>query len=119
MREFLKQSFFLIGWLMLLGLGSAGSLQAQKDLKFPVPTGIPNQLFYLQRDPNISTLIYELNLKNGVLNETDPVHVFWIKYTEKGQHEELNYIQRNYAYGIRSKKLAKDSYELHFVSYKN
>ncbi len=91
---------------------------AQKDLKYPTPAGNPNQLFFLQRDPNINTLVYELNFKNGNLVVDDPVHVFWIRYTEKEQHEELNYIQRNFAYGIRAKQMAKDFYELHFVSYK-
>lgn len=91
---------------------------SQRDSRYPTPTGNNNQLFFIQRDPNINTLIYELNIKNGALNEDEPVHVFWIRYAEKGQHEELNYIQRNFAYGIRSKMISKENYEIHFVSYK-
>lgn len=93
-------------------------LLAQPPKNFPIPTGNPNQLFFLQRTANINTLIYELNKKNGELVVEEPVHVFWIRYTEGGVHEELNYIQRNFAYGIKSKAVSKDSYELHFVSYK-
>jgi hypothetical protein len=91
---------------------------AQRDARYPTPTGNGNQLFFIQRDPNINTLIYELNIKNGVLNEEDPVHVYWIRYAEKGQHDDLNYIQRNFAYGIKSKMINKENYEIHFVSYK-
>jgi hypothetical protein len=91
---------------------------AQRDARYPTPTGNSNQLFFIQRDPNINTLIYELNIKNGALNEEEPVHVFWIRYAEKGQHDDLNYIQRNFAYGIRSKMISKENYEIHFVSYK-
>lgn len=94
------------------------TLEAQRDARYPTPSGNVNQLFFIQRDPNINTLIYELNLKNGALVEDDPIHVFWIRYAEKGQHDELNYIQRNFAYGIRSKIISKDLYEIHFVSYK-
>lgn len=110
----IKWGFICIG----ICLFNLNVLFAQKDLKYPVPTGNPNQLFYLQRDPNINTLVYELNYKNGAFVADDPVHVYWVRYTEKGQHEELNYIQRNFAYGIKSRMLEKDSYELHFVSYK-
>lgn len=86
---------------------------------FPVPQGNPNQLFYLQRTPNLNTIVCELNLKeNGELNADEPVHVFWIRYGESGQRAELSFIQRNFAYGIKTKFLARDKYELHFVSYK-
>jgi hypothetical protein len=91
---------------------------SQRDARYPTPSGNVNQLFFIQRDPNINTLIYELNINNGTLNEEEPVHVFWIRYAEKGQHDDLNYIQRNFAYGIRSKKISKENYEIHFVSYK-
>lgn len=91
---------------------------AQRDARYPTPSVNVNQLFFVQRDPNINTLIYELNVKNGALVEDDPIHVFWIRYSEKGQHDELNYIQRNFAYGIKSKMINKDFYEIHFVSYK-
>jgi hypothetical protein len=91
---------------------------AQRDARYPIPTGNSNLLFFIQRDPNINTLIYELNIKNGALNEEEPVHVFWIRYAEKGQHDDLNYIQRNFAYGVKSKMINKENYEIHFVSYK-
>jgi hypothetical protein len=91
----------------------------QTVLKYPTPTGNPNQLFFLQRDPNINTIVYELNFKNAELVEDEPVHAYWIRYQEKSQREELNYVQRNFAYGIKSKKLSEDHYELHFVSYKS
>lgn len=86
---------------------------------FPVPKGNSKQLFYLQRTANTNTIICELNYnKNGELDEDDPVHVFWIRYPEGGHKKELSYIQRVFAYGIKSQMLAKDSYKLHFVSYK-
>ncbi len=73
---------------------------------------------YLQRDPNINTIIYGLNIRDNKLDEDNPVHVFWIKFAEKSQQEELNFIQRKFAYGISTKRLAGDDYELHIVSYK-
>jgi len=88
-------------------------------LKFPVPKGISNQLFYLQRDPNLNTLIYELNLnKDGDVNEDQPVLAYWIRYDENQAKKDLSYVQRKFAYGVDTKKLGKDQYELRFVSHK-
>ena len=86
--------------------------------KFPVPAGNTNQLFYLQRTPNTNTVIYELNYNHSNLNPEEPVHVYWVRYNDQGQHEELNFVQRKFAYGIKSTLISKDKYQLHFVSYK-
>lgn len=102
--------------LLLIGFFTAVSVLAQE--KFPVPVGNPNQLFYLQRTSNTNTIVCELNHKNGVPDPEEPVHVFWIRYGENGQKEELNFIQRKFAYGIKSELISKDKYELNFVSYK-
>ena len=100
--------------LILTSLGF--SVLAQTG--FPVPQGNQKQLFYLQRTQNTNTIVYELNYKDGVFDMENPVHEFWIRYQEKGQRQELSYIQRKFAYGIRSKKIADNKFELSFVSYK-
>jgi hypothetical protein len=85
---------------------------------FPVPSGVPNQLFYLQRDPNTNTVIYQLNVdRAGKLDEDEPVNAFWIRYDEHGEHKELNFIQRKFAYGLTAEKLAADKFELKFAAY--
>lgn len=90
----------------------------QPGAAFPVPAGIANQLFYLQRDPNANTVIYQLNVdRAGRLDEDEPVRVFWIRYTEQGQYKDLNFIQRKFAYGLTAKKVAADKYELKFAAY--
>jgi len=108
--------------LLVLGL-LVGSLRADAvapapEPKFPVPSGIPNQLFYLQRDPNTNTVIYQLNVnKAGQVDEDEPIRIFWIRYAEQGQQQDLNFIQRKFAYGVKSKKIGPDKYELRFAAY--
>ncbi len=86
---------------------------------FPVPAGNQNQLFYIQRTHNFNTIVCELNLSDrGALDMSDPVHVFWIRYTENQKRAELSFIQRTFAYGVKSKALPNGSFELRFVSYK-
>lgn len=86
---------------------------------FPIPTGNPKQLFYLQRTTNKNTIVCELNVNSkGQPDEENPVNVFWIRYAENGAKKELNYIQRAFAYGIKSHPEGNGTYKLNFVSYK-
>lgn len=96
----------------------AGYAGFAQEPGFPIPPHNPNQLFYMQRTPNTNTIIYELNYKNGNLDPEDPIHPYWIRYTENGQKQELNYIQKKFAYGLKMKKLSENNYEFSFVSYK-
>ncbi len=106
----------LILFILILAL-SVGDAMAQTV--FPVPTGNQKQLFYLQRTSNSNTIVYELNYKDGVFDLENPVHEFWIRYQEQGQQQELSFIQRKFAYGIKARKITNNKYELNFVSYKN
>ena len=86
---------------------------------FPIPMGNPKQLFYLQRTTNKNTIVCELNLNSkGLPDEENPVNVFWIRYAEDGAKKELNYLQRAFAYGIKSHTVGNGTYKLNFVSYK-
>jgi hypothetical protein len=90
------------------------------ELIFPTPPVDANRLFYIQRDPNTNTLIYDVNIdkSTGKPNTETPVHAYWIRYNEKSQKEELGYIQRKFAYGVTAKPLGDDKYDIRFVSYK-
>lgn len=123
MRD-LKVMSRLVVLFILVGICSTGFAQtADKSdpspLKFPTPKGVKNQLFYLQRDPNTNTIICELNVDaNGEVNRKEPILVYWLRYGEDGDKKDLSYIQRKFAYGIQTKELSKDHYELRFVSHK-
>lgn len=116
----------LLFFAMLIGL--AANAQSKKSPQpaaphdpqdtFPVPV-TNNQLFYLQRTANTNTVVYEANLNSkGQLDESNPVHVYWIRYPEGGAKKELSYIQRVFAYGIKTKMQSPDVYNTHVVSYK-
>ncbi|MCD0489755.1 DUF4833 domain-containing protein [Pedobacter sp. MC2016-14] len=110
---------------VLLNFGTTNLVMAQADqsnpspVKFPTPKGIQHQLFYLQRDPNTNTIICELNVDaKGMVNKAEPVLVYWIRYNDKSEKQDLGYIQRKFAYGIHSEAIGNDQYKLNFVSYK-
>ena len=76
--------FVFIGILFLQINGYANILiNTEPQDTFPVPVNIKNQLFYLQRTTNTNTVVYALNINaKGVLDESTPVKVFWIRYPE-------------------------------------
>lgn len=104
--------------IMMPAFAQSGDTSNPSPLKFPTPKGIANQLFYLQRDPNLNTLIYELNVKNGVVDRDEPVLAYWIRYSEDGKKQDLSYLQKKFAYGVQTKELGKDHFEIRFVSHK-
>jgi hypothetical protein len=102
---------------LLLVLCCLSFLWGTAQQGFPVPEANAKQLFYLQRTTNLNTIVYELNYKDGILDEDNPVHVFWIRYGEQGQRAELSWIQRKFAYGVKIKQLDDGSYRVRLVSY--
>src|SRR5687767_1986118 len=74
--------------------------------EFPKPPHSKKSLFYIHRSPNPNTVIYEVNLtEKNTIDPEDPVKVYWIRYGEKGQYRELNYLERTFAYGVKSEPI--------------
>lgn len=86
---------------------------------YPVPPVNSGSLFYLQRTSNSNTIVYDLNINSaGKPDEDSPIKAYWLRYAEKGQKQDLNYIQRKFAYGLTAKSLNNGAYDIRFVSYK-
>jgi hypothetical protein len=97
---------------------SYAQLKAQEG--YPTPAKTDNLLFYIQRSHNKNTIAYELNFSDDKkINPEQPIHPYWIRYEEGGAKQELSYIQRNYAYGLKFQLIDKqnESYKIYFVSY--
>ena len=81
------------------------------DVTFQVPSE-PNMLFYLQRTPNENTVIYAV--RPAPLKE--PIDIYWKRHRFDWRREELNYIQRTFAYGMKVKDKG-DRLEMRSVAY--
>jgi hypothetical protein len=69
---------------------------------FPVPPASKDLLFYIQRNKNANTIVYEaMRDGTGALAEEDPVRAQWIRYTEGGKREDLGLFESSVAYGIK------------------
>lgn len=114
--KYLVAGFLLFMALMLVQMSPAQSL----DNRPPLPTPrSEHMLFFLQRDPDANTVIYELNYgADGKLDDRRPVKGSWIRYAEDGRCKELTAIENKFAYGLRCKALGHDVYEIRLMAYK-
>jgi len=87
---------------------------------FPIPPQTKSMLFYVQRNVNINTIVYDANIKDGKINPEKALNIYWIRYTEKNQKKDLGYLERVLAYGAEAKvtDYDKDVYTLHFAASK-
>jgi len=71
-----------------------------------------NHLFFIERSKNKNLVQYDIRLlDNSHVPDRRPVNVYWI--LENGRHEELNPIEREYAYGIvRQEKLDENKFKV-------
>lgn len=94
--------------------------QSGRPDNYPVLDDYPELLFYIQRNQNLNTVIYEINMHaGGLLNLNEPIKVSWINFEKDGSQvvNELNYIQKKLAYGYQFKVISNDLISFKFVSY--
>lgn len=109
--------------LAIVGIGihwSDTALIFQRNTADSTPgvKGIANLLFYLERNPDANAVCYTVNLDaHGRINQRDPIDVFWFRYNENPVRKNLNLAQRKFAYGVKTKPISTQEYEVSIVSF--
>ncbi len=91
-----------------------------RPMHYPDIDDYPELLFYIQRNMNINTVIYETNfLPGGVLNLDEPIRISWLHFDDDLNREpkELNLIQQKLAYGYHHCVINPELISFRFVSY--
>lgn len=103
-------------FLLLLGL-SWNNLFAQDS--YPTLPDVAPRLFYIQRTGSPNTVVYDANVgPDGLFQKDQPINVYWLRFTENGAKQDLNYLQRTLAYGIKASNAERtNEYIFHLVSY--
>ncbi len=84
---------------------------------FPVPPSSKNLLFYIQRNKNANTIVYEARFDGqGQLAMKDPVDVNWIRHTEGGKREPISLLETNLAYGVKHRSSEAGVAQMAFVA---
>jgi hypothetical protein len=106
----------LVGLIVLLGFSD----ERDSSTEFPTPPHTKKSLFFIHRSPNPNTVIYDLNVSDkNIIDPENPVKVYWIRYGEKGQQRDLNYVERTFAYGVKSESIDSKKFRISFVAKKD
>ena len=120
--QFLKPLFFITILLIFNSLAQKiKPIPPANVEQFPTPADSDIRLFYLQRSSNINTILFDANLRDDKkLDPRNPVHTYWMRYTDGGKKQELTGIQRTLAYGLHTRATAGESgsYDGHFLAYR-
>lgn len=113
-------------------LGAVGALAQSADSNggdalpnawpkdFPTPPKKANSLFFIQRNKNKNTIVYDANLTaDGTYDASKPIDVYWLRYGSTGERAELSWLQRTFAFGYKAKndKYTKDSFWVTLTAY--
>jgi len=104
--------------LLILFLGFSGlTIQAQDS--YPTPPDVFQRLFYIQRTGSPNTVVYDAKIgADGQFQKDQPIDVYWLRFSENGQRQDLNYLQRTLAYGVKSSvSESTNEFIFHLVSY--
>ena len=67
-------------------------------------TPVRQHLFKIERSKNANIVQYDAQIgPDGKLTKKDPVVGYWIRLAEQGQVMELNWVQRTFAFGFKTK----------------
>jgi len=109
--------FFVL--LQLCSLGQEG-WETRPDLpdNFPRPEETEELLFFIQRNRNENTIVYDLNSKaDGSLDSKNPINAYWRRFhLDNGISKDLSWLELNFAYGYKSRK-NKDVYTIKLKAY--
>ena len=71
---------------------------------FPTPPKTTKSLFFIQRNKNKNTIVYDAKITAGKFDQSNPIDAYWLRYGSTGERKELTWAQSSFAYGFSSKK---------------
>jgi len=102
-------SFFLMFFCLCSGYSQAD---------YPEPAKTSTRLFYMQQSKNYNTFVYDVNIKDGVIDSSQPINQYRIVYTQNGVKKPLSWIQKKFAYGMIVLESTPNLFKLRLTSKK-
>lgn len=109
MKRFLSITIILLT-MVAVSFSATPATQPSLAERTIAHTSTPaGRLFQFERSTNRNYICYDVNVKNGVLDEDEPIKVYWIRVEEGGMKKELSWIQKKLAFGYKVKKYSGSS----------
>ncbi|MAT55100.1 MAG: hypothetical protein CMN32_11515 [Saprospirales bacterium] len=108
--------FFLVFLALRATPGQAQSTAATdvpalpngRPAHYKTPPKTKNRLFFIQRNLNQNTIVYDAKLNADGSFQSDPIDAYWLRYGSTGERKELTWLQRTFAYGYNAKRDKKN-----------
>jgi len=100
----------LFSGMLFMSLFSQGTANTgpmallSRPADFPMPPSTDKSLFFIQRNKNKNTIVYDANMVGGRFDTSKPIDAYWRRYGSNGERKELTWAQNTFAYGYSSKK---------------
>ncbi len=72
---------------------------------YPRPPKTAQSLFFIQRNLNTNTIVYDIDLDEGKMKSNHPIDAYWLRYGEDDRRKDLSWLESILAYGYSSKKI--------------
>lgn len=89
-------------------LPAVSSLPNGRPAHYKTPPKTKNRLFFIQRNLNQNTIVYDAKLNPDGSFQSDPIDAYWLRYGSNGERKELTWLQRTFAYGYSAKRDKKN-----------
>ncbi len=88
------------------------------NLVVGIELGTSNTLFKIGRNKDANEIYYQVKTTDdGNLDLSEPIHIYWIKFTKNGIIKPLTWRQDNFAYGLKFLEVTPEKADFQFVSY--
>lgn len=85
---------------------------------FTRPPKTETSLFFIQRNKNPNTIVYDLNLNaDGTVNRRSPIDGYWRRYSSTGVRKELSWFESTLAYGYSSRRNQDSTFRIKLKAY--
>lgn len=83
---------------------------------YPRPPKSERSLFFIQRNLNTNTIVYDIDIREGEIRKSHPIDAYWLRYGEDGAKKDLSWLQSILAYGYTS-KTNKEGFRIKLKAY--
>ena len=77
-----------------------------------------DHVFVFERNTNTNYVCYDINLKNGVLQQKEPLNAYWVLGKET-RIESLTFLDKKMAFGVKVVSSTQEEAIVHLSAYKD
>ena len=108
-----RRTFFLFTIILFVGALSSSFAPNPDDSH-----QVQEHLFKIERNTDLHQIHYKIRKSlKGDLDKEDPVYIYWIRVDKGTRKQELNFMEKKFAYGLNFYNMKDTQADFKFVSF--